>query len=198
MFPSAIPYTDLHDPYDIDYLSDLSEIDDLSDIDDLGEIDELSDLVHLNNIVNLEFNDDNEEALVKLYNLVDIIHDSFDVGFSHKYSKGRQILPFVNQLLSRFVFMESQVTWTYFLQNCYQNFCVWLPNLYTQMEFVTVNDPYDTEQLKFLALLIKNIETFCMNCVDNSMSNFAKLPGHVPLELKTHIVGFIATAPTKF
>ena len=108
----------------------------------------------INNIVNFEFTDNSEEALVELNNHHSIYSiPLIDGVFSHKYSKGRQILPFINQLLSRFGFMESQIGWTHFLQNCYQNFHVWLPNLYTQMEFVTINDPYDTEQLKFLALL---------------------------------------------
>lgn len=159
----------------------------------------LYDRIKNNNITNLEFKNSDKEALIKLVNL-DLMYSKplINGEFSHKYSKGRQSLPFVNQLLSEFAFMESQVGWSHFLQNCYQNFRVWLPNLYTQMEEVTVNDPYDTEQLKFLALIIKNLETFCANCIDNSMNNFAKLPGHIPLELKTHIVGFIAAAPTKF
>ena len=50
-------------------------------------------------------------------------------------------------------------------------------------------------EYKYLNWLNKNFKTFRLACLQNTLQQFTKLPGHLPLELRSHIVSYISTIP---
>tara|TARA_B110000967_G_C18335201_1_gene293983 strand:- start:194 stop:460 length:267 start_codon:yes stop_codon:yes gene_type:complete len=88
--------------------------------------------------------------------------------------------------------MDLCIHWTQFLQATFRKSNEQLALLYEKMEFV------DADEKQYLTMLINNLQSFRQKCIDSTVYNFSKLPGHIPLEIKNHIVGFIAAAPTRF
>ena len=108
------------------------------------------------------------------------------------YSRSKQFRPLILQILRQFEFMDSCVQWTQFLQATFRKSNEQLALLYEKMKFMTVDEK------QYLIMLVNNLQSFRKKCMDSTVYNFSKLPGHIPLEIKNHIVGFIAAAPTKF
>jgi len=50
-------------------------------------------------------------------------------------------------------------------------------------------------EYKYLTWLVKNFKTFRRTCLQNTLQQFGKLPGHLPLDLRSHIVSYISTIP---
>jgi len=108
------------------------------------------------------------------------------------YSRSKLFRPLILQLLRQFEFMDSGTHWTQFLQATFRKSNEQLVVLYKEMKFMTMDEK------QYLTLLINNLQSFRQKCIDSTVYNFSKLPGHIPLEIKNHIVGFIAVAPTRF
>ena len=108
------------------------------------------------------------------------------------YSRSKHFRPLILQILRQFEFMDLCIHWTQFLQATFRKSNEQLALLYEKMEFV------DADEKQYLTMLINNLQSFRQKCIDSTVYNFSKLPGHIPLEIKNHIVGFIAAAPTRF
>jgi len=128
----------------------------------------------------------------------DILFEDLFRNFKKPIAYHKQISIMILKILRHFHVLNKKIQFTIFLQTTYKKVSELIPQVNEYMNFLTINDTDDLKQLKYLGLFINNLVSFQKKCINDTMGNFNKLPGNIPLEIRNHIVGFIALAPTRF
>lgn len=128
----------------------------------------------------------------------DILFEDLLWSFKRPRFYHKRCSTMILKILRHFHFLDKNILFTTFLQTTYKKVSELIPQMNDYMKFLAVNDTDDLEKIKYLRLFINNLVSLQKKCINSTMSSFNKLPGNIPLEIRNHIVGFIALAPTRF
>jgi len=132
----------------------------------------------------------------------DILFEDLLWSFKRPRFYHKRCSTMILKILRHFHFLDKNILFTTFLQTTYKKVSELIPQMNDYMKFLQSCQSKPSfafpTQIKYLRLFINNLVSLQKKCINSTMSSFNKLPGNIPLEIRNHIVGFIALAPTRF
>jgi len=113
------------------------------------------------------------------------------------YGQSRHMRPlylYVNRVFERLVQIS---VYGGFLRSCYVKSNEFTTATIEVMDFQARNDPDERKKHRYMRLFIKNMEIFRRTCIRSDCAQYSKLPGHLPLDIRSIIVSYISCAPMK-
>jgi len=111
------------------------------------------------------------------------------------YYKVKKIRPMYLYVLRVFDYMDKRYTYNSFLRSCYSKTTEFISILHNEMGFLAHNDPGEANKYRYMKIFLKNMVSFRIKCIQSTLAQYSKLPGHFPLVLRSHIVSYITYLP---
>jgi len=111
------------------------------------------------------------------------------------YSKVKTIRPMYLYVLRMFDYMDTRYIYNCFLRSCYSKTTEFISILRHDMEFLAHDDPDEAKEHRYMKIFLKNMVSFRIKCIQSTLAQYSKLPGHFPLVLRSHIVSYITYLP---
>ena len=111
------------------------------------------------------------------------------------YDKVKKIRPMYLYVLRMFDYMDRRYSYNSFLRSCYSKTTEFISILHTEMELLAQNDPDEAKKYRYMNIFLKNMVSFRIKCIQSTLAQYSKLPGHIPLVLRSHIVSYITYLP---
>jgi hypothetical protein len=113
------------------------------------------------------------------------------------YKQSRHMRPlylYMNRVFER---LEQIPFYTRFLRACYTKSNEFTSTTIEKMDFLARNDPDERKRHRYMRLFVKNMQLFRQTCIRSDCAQYSKLPGYLPLDLRSIVVSYIACAPMK-
>ena len=110
-------------------------------------------------------------------------------------SKITKMRPLYLYVLRMFRYMDERHTYNRFLRSCYRKTTEFIPIVRDEMGFLAQNDPDEAKKHRYMQIFTKNMENFRTKCFCSALAQYSKIPGDLPLDLRSLIVSYIAYVP---
>ena len=111
------------------------------------------------------------------------------------HSKVKTIRPMYLYVLRMFDYMDRRYTYNTFLRSCYSKTTEFISILRIEMGFLAHNDPDEAKKYRYMNMFLKNMISFRIKCIQSAYTQYSKIPGDIPLVLRSHIVSYITYLP---
>ena len=111
------------------------------------------------------------------------------------HSKVKTIRPMYLYVLRMFDYMDRRYIYNSFLRSCYSKTTEFISILRNEMGLLAQNDPDEAKKHRYMNIFLKNMVSFRIKCIQSTMAQYSKIPGRLPLVLRSHIVSYITYLP---